>query len=110
MGRLRFGSGEDFADLSHNPTLARCHARSLTLISCSLLLTRPETERERVCVAAEGNYKIACEMRGPLMMIVLVSGPLTPLGNDNTDSSTDTVSHTRPQITEIDHKLRLIMS
>ena len=44
-------------------------------------------------------------MRGPLMMIVLVSGPLTPLGNDNTDNT-----HTRPQITEIDHKLGLIMS
>ena len=31
-------------------------------------------------------------MRGPLMMIVLVSGPLTPLGNDNTDN-TDNISH-----------------
>ena len=50
-------------------------------------------------------------MRGPLM-VVLVSGPLTPMGKDNTqaDSSADTRFHTGPQITEIDRKLRLIIS
>ena len=71
MRRLRFGSGADLADLSHNPTLARCRARSLALISCSPELDPGSSERvcHTVCcvlrVAAEGNYKIACEMRGP---------------------------------------------
>ena len=39
-------------------------------------------------------------MRGPLMMIVLVSGPLTPLGNDNTDNISHQASDHRdwPQI------------
>ena len=112
MRRLRYGSGADFADLSHNPTLARCQARSLELISCSPELDPGSSEREResvLCVAAEGNYKIACEMLG----LVSVSGHHLSPNNDNT-TQTDR-QHRRHSISHrglhgIDHKLRLIMS
>ena len=117
MGRLRFGSRADLADLSHNPTLAWCQQRSLDLISsmAPLLLpllarTRPEfITRERESVLwRKGIIKLHAKF---------VAGWLCWCGAP-TSGQWWQLTTLRPtqdftpglRSLRIDHKLRLIMS
>ena len=115
MRRLRFGSGADLADLSHNPTLARCRARSLALISCS-----PELDpgsSERVCHAVccvlrrKGIIKLHAKCVARSWCEALTSAQVMTTRLRLTGISSQcrhSISHRA--LTGIDHKLRLIMS